>query len=92
MITDQITTKQASAAPRNSDQKPPLLQKPHFTLKRKSSETPPNDREEKKIDTSTTPINKLNESDSSLLDDSFFPLTQQDPLRTFNLSQSGEEE
>ena len=88
VITDQVTTEQASATPRNSDQKPPLLQKPLFTLKQKPSETPPNDREQKKIDTSTTPIYTLNENDNSLLYDSFFSLTQRDPLITLHLCHS----
>ena len=64
-------------------QKPKIHQKPQtlITLKRKSSQTPSNDREDKKLATNATPVYDVDVNEDTPLNDSLYPFAQSDTVK-----------
>ena len=85
--TEEIFLEQKSdhKTPSKSDtQKPQIQQKPQtlINLKRKSSETPPNDREDKKLATNATPVNDVDFNENTTLNESLYSFAQSDTVKT----------
>ena len=89
---DQVIHEQTAASPELRINKPAITPKPNIVIKRKPSESPANDRDDKKIANFPTPTYQQRELNYTVFDESNLSSTQSDPLQTSHLLSGDDDE
>lgn len=89
---DQVIHEQTAASPELRINKPAITPKPNIVIKRKPSESPANDRDDKKIANFPTPTYQQRELNNTVFDESNLSSTQSDPLQTSHLLSGDDDE